>query len=359
MKKIEIVDTTLRDGEQAAGVNFNLFQKKHLARCLDGLGVDIIEVGIPAMGKEEIQDIYEINNLNLNTQLLTWNRMKISDIDCSIETGCKNVHITVPASDVHIKKKLNKTHIEVVNEMKKVIAYAKSKDLRVSIGAEDASRADFDFLIYLYTEAKREGATRIRYADTLGALDPFNTYEIIKQIKLNVDLPLDFHGHNDLGLATANGLGAIRGGAEIISCSINGLGERAGNTPLEEIAVILKLKDLYDTSVDISQLTKISKIVENYSGRKLEKQKPIVGEEVFSHESGIHVDGLLKDSNTYELFAPELLGRQRKIVIGKHSGKKAIEHWIKENGYKVQYNEIKNIIHTLNKDSNISSFTLM
>ncbi|TCK92909.1 homocitrate synthase NifV [Natranaerovirga hydrolytica] len=352
MKKIEIIDTTLRDGEQAAGVAFNKKQKKHIAKSLDELGVDIIEVGIPAMGTKEIEAMYEINEMNLNAKLLTWNRMKIKDIDASIMTGCKNVHITVPASDIHIRKKLKKTYMEVIDEMKKVIDYAKSKGLEVSVGAEDASRADFDFLTYIYTQAQKEGATRIRYADTLGALDPFNAVDIVNQIKLNVNLPLDFHGHNDLGLATANAVGAIKGGADIISCSINGLGERAGNTPLEEIAVIMDYKDVFKTDINLDKLYEVSKLVEKYSGRKLHKEKPIVGEEVFSHESGIHVDGLLKDSTTYELFSPEKLGRKRKIVLGKHSGKKSIDYWIKENGHNIKSNDIKVIAKTIKSVKN-------
>ncbi|MFP4697860.1 MAG: homoaconitate hydratase [Eubacteriales bacterium] len=326
MIKVNIVDTTLRDGEQTPGVAYSKQDKIHITKCLDELGVDIIEVGIPAMGVEEIDAISEINQLDLRADLLTWNRMKIEDIDKSIETGCKNIHITVPASDVHIQKKLKMTKSAVLEQMKKVLHYGKSKGLEISVGAEDASRARIGFLYQLYKTAEQEGVSRLRYADTVGALDPFSAYEIIREITLRLECPLEFHGHNDLGLATANALGAVKGGAKYISCSINGLGERAGNTSLEEIAVLLEIYGLYRTDIKFNQLRSISKIVERYSGRAVHKGKAIVGDDVFSHESGIHVDGLLKDTSTYELFPPNWIGRERKIVLGKHSGRKGKEY---------------------------------
>ena len=324
MNIIKIVDTTLRDGEQTPGVAFSIEEKKHIAKLLDDLGVSIIEAGTPTMGYEEIKAINEICSMNLNANILTWNRMLIKDIEKSLETGCPNAHITVPASDIHIQRKLQMTRNEVIETMRKTINYAIKKGLTVSVGAEDASRTDFDFLINLYKEAKKEGATRIRYADTVGILNPFTSCNIIKKIRTIIDLPIDFHAHNDFGLATANALGAFKGGANYISCSINGLGERAGNTSLEEIVAVLEIMEGFTTNINLKDLKMISKIVEQYSGRLLHKGKPIVGDEVFSHESGIHVDGLLKDSKTYEAFKPDLVGGKRKFVIGKHSGKSAI-----------------------------------
>jgi homocitrate synthase NifV len=344
MKKIQVLDTTLRDGEQGPNVAFSKQQKIHMAKALDELGVPIIEVGIPAMGKGEIEAIQTIQDLNLKAQLLTWNRMRIEDIEKSITTGCSQAHITVPASDIHITKKLSMTRNQVIEQMKRVIYFAKSKGLEVSVGAEDASRTSLDFLVHLYTIAKEEGAIRVRFADTVGTLDPFSTYEIIKSIKDNIDIPLDFHGHNDLGLATANAFGAVKAGAEIVSCSMNGLGERAGNTPLEEIVVLLKMNNAYSTNVVFEKIPVISQLVATYSGHSIPKNKPIVGEDVFSHESGIHVDGLLKDVSTYEQLNPELFGRERKIVVGKHSGKKAILYWMKNNGYDENNYEINYVM---------------
>lgn len=323
MARLFIVDTTLRDGEQAAGVHFSKMQKIEIAKALDQLGVDMIEAGIPVMSEEERSVIKAINALHLKAKILTWNRMCMKDIDQSLLTGVKNVHITVPASDIHIKKKLRMTRKELLSKMQKVVSYAVSKGCEVSVGAEDASRADINFLIQLYKKAQEEGAIRVRYADTVGRMNPFSAYDIIKQIKRDIKVDLDFHGHNDLGMGTANALGAFKGGATYISCSVNGLGERAGNTPLEEIVAVIRYVEGCKDQLAMQHIMKVSKMVESYSKRWLDTGKPIVGESAFSHESGIHIDGLLKDTRTYEEISPELFGRSRKIVIGKHSGKKA------------------------------------
>ncbi|QUI23705.1 homoaconitate hydratase [Vallitalea pronyensis] len=323
MARLFIVDTTLRDGEQAAGVQFSKMQKIEIAKALDQLGVDMIEAGIPVMSEEERSVIKAINALHLKAKILTWNRMCMKDIDQSLLTGVKNVHITVPASDIHIKKKLRMTRKELLSKMQKVVSYAVSKGCEVSVGAEDASRADINFLIQLYKKAQEEGAIRVRYADTVGRMNPFSVYDIIKQIRQDIKVDLDFHGHNDLGMGTANALGAFKGGATYISCSVNGLGERAGNTPLEEIVAVIRYVEGCKDQLAMQHIMKVSKMVESYSKRWLDTGKPIVGENAFSHESGIHIDGLLKDTRTYEEISPELFGRSRKIVIGKHSGKKA------------------------------------
>ncbi len=317
--------------------DFQIIKRKKIAKELDALGVDVIEAGIPVMSEEERYVIREINELNLRAKILTWNRMCIKDIDQSLLTGVKNLHITVPASDIHIRKKLKINREELLSRMQKVVSYAVSKGCEVSVGAEDASRADINFLIKLYKKAEEEGAIRVRYADTVGNMNPFSAYDIIKYIRNEIKVDLDFHGHNDLGMGTANALGAYRGGASYISCSVNGLGERAGNTPLEEIVAVIRYVEGCKDQVDMKRIMKVSKIVESYSKRWLYTGKPIVGKDAFSHESGIHVDGLLKDSRTYEEISPELFGRSRKIVLGKHSGKKAIMHVHKEKG--IEFND--------------------
>lgn len=340
MERLNIIDTTLRDGEQTAGVKFSIKQKIDIAKRLDELGVDIIEAGIPIMGKDEAIAVNKIINLDLNAKILTWNRMNIKDIKSSIDIGSKDIHISIPVSDLHIEKKLNMTREEVLDKMKLVINYAINKGCTVSIGGEDASRADEKFLLKLFREAVKEGATRIRYADTVSVLDPFTTYEKIKELKEKLGVEIDFHGHNDFGLGTANALGAFKAGASYISCSVNGLGERAGNTPLEEIVLAIKYMCNSEININIDKIFGISKKVEQYSKRKLHKGKPIVGEEVFSHESGIHVDGLIKDASTYEYLCPAILGRERKIVFGKHSGTSFYQYKLREKGIFITKEEV-------------------
>ncbi len=320
-QKLYVVDTTLRDGEQSPGVAFSVAEKKHIARSLDELGVDVIEAGIPAMGRDEQRAVHEILGMGLRAEILTWNRMKREDIDKSLEIGAKNIHITVPASDIHIHKKLRSDRLSVLNTMEELVTYAVGKGCRVSVGAEDASRADLHFLLDLYQRAEKAGVCRVRYADTVSVLDPFTAYEQMALLTTFVQVPIDFHGHNDFGLGTANALGAFKGGASYISCSINGLGERAGNTPLEEIALTLSYMEKCEVGIKLEMLPHLSRLVAKYSGRWVHDSKPVVGSAVFSHEAGIHVDGLIKDPMTYEYLLPASVGRERQFVFGKHSGK--------------------------------------
>lgn len=354
--KAKIVDTTLRDGEQTAGVVFLKKEKIDIAKKLDEIGVHIIEVGIPSMGKEEIQRIREINDLGLKSTLLTWNRMKTEDIDSSLALGIKNVHLSIATSDIQIKNKLNLSKLEVLYLMKRTVEYAVRKGCMVSIGAEDASRTDINYLIEFFKLARDAGARRVRYADTLGILDPLSTYNIIGKIVKSLSMDIDFHGHNDFGMATANAFSAYRAGATHISCTVNGLGERAGNTPLEEIIMALEYIECEKTDIDLKKIMEISSLVERASGRALSLSKPIVGKEIYSHESGIHVDGLLKNRKNYEYYNPEDIGRKHNIVIGKFSGRAAIINEYRERGINITQKQSDNILNLLRENYNNNKF---
>ena len=351
MKDFYLIDTTLRDGEQTAGVVFSQGQKLKLAKQLSKAGVDIIETGIPAMGNQEMDYIKKLLDLELEADILTWNRMKIEDVKKSLACGAKNIHISAPASDIHIYSKFNKDRKWLLNELEKVVSFAANKGCNVSVGAEDASRADIKFLIKFYKLADKAGASRVRYADTLGAMDSRSVYQAIERIMAEIDLELDFHGHNDFGMATANALNAYKAGAKYISCTINGLGERAGNTALEEIVMALKYIQGCRVDFALEKLSELSKLVEEFSQRKLAVDKAIVGDGIFSHESGIHVDGLLKNEKTYQFFSPEDIGRESKIVLGKFSGSSSISHRYKQLGFSINKKEAKKILKFIRQDS--------
>lgn len=239
MNDVIIVDTTLRDGEQAAGIAFTPFEKMAIARMLDQAGIPFIEVGIPAMGRDEQDQIRDILELGLKASLFTWNRLVINDIRASLECGARFLHISVPVSDIQINLKLQKNRQWVLEKTREVIYFAKEKGCQVSIGAEDASRADFSYLLQIAEAAKAEGVHRLRFADTLGILDPFSACERIKRLINLTGLDIEIHAHNDFGMATANTLAAVKGGARFISTTVNGIGERAGNASLAEVVAAL------------------------------------------------------------------------------------------------------------------------
>ncbi|MCL0068091.1 homocitrate synthase [Peptococcaceae bacterium] len=319
-RKIYVVDTTLRDGEQTAGVVFANREKIRIAKFLDELGVDQIEAGIPVMGGYEKEAIKEICSLGLKANIMGWNRPIIKDIEASLECGVDAVAISISTSDIHIKHKLKKSREWVIENMVKAVEFTKKHGLYVSANAEDASRSDMDFLIEYAKAVKEAGADRLRYCDTVGILEPFTTYENIKKLREAVDIEIEMHTHDDFGMATANALAGIKAGANYVGVTVLGLGERAGNAPLEE--VVMALKHIYgiDLNFKTDMFVEIAEYVSRASGRELPTWKAIVGSNMFAHESGIHADGALKNPRTYEAFQPEEVGLERQIVIGKHSG---------------------------------------
>ncbi len=331
-QKILLDDTTLRDGEQTAGVVFTNEEKIEIARMLADIGVHQIEVGIPAMGGDEKETIKRIVELGLPTSILAWNRAVVQDLQHSIDCGVNAVAISISASDIHIQTKLMADRQWVLDSIRKSVEYAKKHNLYVSVNAEDASRADPEFLIEFAKTAREQGADRLRYCDTLGILDPFSSYERVKTLIDETGLEVEMHTHNDFGMATANALAGIRAGATYVNVTVNGLGERAGNAALEEVVMALKYIDGVDMGVKTNKLRELAEYVAAASGRTVPIWKAIVGVNVFAHESGIHADGVIKNPKNYETFAPEEVGLTRQLIVGKHSGTATLRHKFAEFG---------------------------
>lgn len=343
-EQIVIDDTTLRDGEQTAGVVFSLDEKKQIAKLLDETGVGELECGIPAMGKEEQESIKALVDLGLNARLITWNRAVISDIQASIDSGVKAVDISLSVSDIHIEHKLRKNRDWIREQLKTALDFAKRHDLYVSVGGEDSSRADLNFLVELMQIAKDLGADRFRFCDTLGILDPFTTHDKVSYLANRVDLDLEVHTHNDLGMATANAIAGIRAGAKFVNTTVNGLGERAGNAALEEVVMALKHACGIDLKIDTGRFVELSKLVSKASCRPVPEWKAVVGENVFSHESGLHTDGVLKYPGNYEGYDPSEVGLRRHLVVGKHSGRHGVEDRFKAMDIQLEPDEAASLL---------------
>jgi homocitrate synthase NifV len=317
---LTINDTTLRDGEQTAGVAFSDDEKRAIAAALDAAGVPEMEIGIPVMGEHEVELIRDIAASVRSARTMVWARMTERDLAAALRCGADIVHLAISVSDIQITHKLGRDRSWVLATLSRFVDLAADAGAIVSVGFEDASRADRGFLARAAQLAQRHGAVRVRYADTLGQLDPFGTHQRIAELRREIDIGIEIHAHNDLGLATANTLAAMLAGATHASTTVNGLGERAGNAALEEVVMAARHLHGVDCGIATTALPPISQLVARASGRPVAAGKSIVGAAVFTHESGIHVDGLLKDRGNYEFFAPEELGRRHHLVLGKHSG---------------------------------------
>ena len=333
--RLNICDTTLRDGEQAAGIVFANLEKVRIAKLLDEIGVPQIEAGIPAMGGDEKASIKRIAHMGLNASILGWNRANVEDISHSIDCDVDSVAISMSASDIHIEHKLRKSRQWVLDRIVESVEYARSHGMYISVNAEDASRADPEFMMEFARTAKDAGAHRVRFCDTLGILTPSDTYDRIKQLIDTVGLPVEMHTHNDFGMATANAIAGVQAGASFLSTTVMGIGERTGNSPLEEVTMAAKHLLKIDMGIDTPRLREVAEYVARASGREIPAWKPIVGQNCFAHEAGIHTDGVMKYLSNYEPYSPEEVGMSRKIIIGKHSGRSTIKQSLSARGIDV------------------------
>lgn len=345
-KNIRFLDTTLRDGEQTPGVSLTPVQKLKIAEELSTIGVNVIEAGSAIASEGEREAIKLISDAGLNAEICTYARAKTEDIDLAVKCGVDSVHLVVPVSDLHITKKLGKTREEVYAMAMETVVYAKERGLTVELSGEDSSRADQEYLARLFRDGVAHGADRLCFCDTVGLLTPERTAEVIPPLCF---APLSIHCHNDLGLALSNTIAALRSGATCAHTTINGMGERAGNVPFEEVVMVLEKLYGYDTGIDTTKIYALSTLVSQMTKIPLAANKPIVGGMAFTHESGIHAHGLLRDPTTYEPMSPETVGRKRRIVLGKHSGTASVQSALKELGYEPGEKHLAEIVARVKK----------
>lgn len=348
MRKIYVFDTTLRDGEQSPGVNLNTREKVEIAYQLEKLGIDRMEAGFPAASPGDLAAVNAVAKAIKNVTVIGLSRSREQDIEAVREAlkGAQDpcIHIFLATSPIHRKHKLRMDKNQVLETAQSSIRYAKKYFSKVEFSLEDAGRTELDFVAQMVGMAIREGACVVNIPDTVGYLNPAEYGAIFKYVKENVPdvekIQLSAHCHNDLGMATANTLAAIQNGADQIEGTINGIGERAGNTAIEEVAMALATRqEFFDatTSLKLSEIARTSRLVSKLTGMVVPGNKAIVGANAFAHESGIHQDGMLKEKTTYEIMTPESIGlKESKLVLGKHSGRHAFREKLEDLGYKLE-----------------------
>ncbi|XHH08392.1 MAG: 2-isopropylmalate synthase [Candidatus Bathyarchaeia archaeon] len=329
---IRILDTTLRDGEQTPGVSLTLEDKIEIAQQLSKLGVDIIEAGFPSSSEGERKVVKEIKQLGLNSKICGLSRCTKKDIDAALECDVDLIHVFIPTSPVQMKHAVNMTPEQVLSSAVESIQYVKKHGVKCEFSPMDATRTETPFLHQICKAAQDAGMDSLNVPDTVGCMIPRTTFELFKELKTFIKVPISAHCHNDFGLAVANSLAAVEAGADQVHVAVNGLGERAGNAALEEVVTTLHVVYGYKTNINTRLLYSTSRMVSSLSGVSVQVNKAIVGENAFAHESGIHTRGVTEQPLTFEPISPELVGRTRKLVAGKLAGTRGIQAELNEIG---------------------------
>ncbi|ACV46176.1 pyruvate carboxyltransferase [Halomicrobium mukohataei DSM 12286] len=338
---VQFLDTTLRDGEQAPGISLSPDEKARIARQLDAAEIDVIEAGSACTGPGERKTISRVADLDLDATVTSFCRGIRNDIDLALECGVDGINLVVPASDRHVEDKVGTSREDNVASTVELVEYAKAQGLWVEVIGEDGSRADLDYLEELLGAAIDAGADRICWADTVGHATPDGALEAVSRLsKLG---PVSAHTHDDLGLAVMNALVAVAAGADMVHGTINGIGERAGNVALEEVAIALDHGYGVET-MDLTEVYDLAQLVANTTGIQLAPNKAVVGQNAFTHESGIHTDGTLKDDAMYEPYRPEKVGRERRLALGKHAGRAGVAAALDEHDIDVSDDELATIV---------------
>ncbi|MGM0398867.1 MAG: 2-isopropylmalate synthase [Halobacteriota archaeon] len=338
---VQLLDTTLRDGEQAPGVSLSPEQKAEIARHLDGAGVSVIEAGSACTGPGEQRTIDRVTDLDLDAVVTSFARGVRHDVDLALDVDVDGINLVVPASDRHVEEKVGTTKAGVLETTVDLVEYATDHDLWVEVIGEDGSRADLDFLEELMVASMDAGADRFAFADTVGHASPDYAFEAVSRLVEHG--PVSTHTHDDLGLAVTNALASIAAGADLVHATVNGIGERAGNVALEEVAIALW--HAYDVeTVDTEQLYRLSSLVADATGVVLPPNKAVSGDNAFAHESGIHTDGTLKDERMYEPYPPEAVGRERRLVLGKHAGRAGVKAALAEHDVTVSDEDLAAVV---------------
>jgi methanogen homocitrate synthase len=341
-ENVTIYDTTLRDGEQMPGVAFSPAQKKEIALFMDSIKVPQIELGFPAVSEEEFNTIRSITSEGLSAKTLVLSRLMRSEVDLCVESGADIILLFIATSDLHMEYKIKKKVDEINKCVDTVVSYAKDRGVFVSFSTEDTTRSRMEVVHQFNKTAVDAGARRIGITDTVGCATPEAMSHVVKDIRgrLADDVVIGLHLHNDFGLALANAFAGLKNGANAIATTVCGIGERAGNVPLEEFVVGLKLLYGRDLGMDISGFTELANMVHTHVGIPLPPRTPLVGDNAFTHESGIHVSATLNHPRTYESISPDMVGNSRRLILGKHSGKGIIEKRLAQKGIELSQEDI-------------------
>jgi len=333
LSEVIVYDSTLRDGEQMPGVAFSMEQKVRIATGLDQIGVHQIEAGFPAISQAELNSIKKITSLGLKADILALSRLARKDIDAAVESGVDMALLFIATSNLHLKYKLRKSRECIFDMAIDAVEYCKDRGIKASFSSEDSSRTDLSFLIELFKAVEDAGADRLGLTDTVGCASPEAISILVKRVVKEIKTPVSLHLHNDCGLALANAISGVKAGANAITTTVTGIGERSGNVPLEQFVVAMKYLYGYDMGMDTTRLKEMAETITELTGNPIPRNQPLVGEYAFAHESGIHVAAVLNCPLTYESIPPEAVGNHRLLRMGKHSGITYIKKRIEELGF--------------------------